>query len=180
VKEDRANDAREGRTAMHHLHRDKSFARLVQGVAFAAAVFVVPAALAHDTSGFDSGYKRQDGDTYRVHHRHYAFSRYSQHLHTAGIHARHRGYWAASYRNEGLERDAAYEPRERHAHVIRASSEARERFEVHEARREEVLEAADERERPITAELNLVQLRDGRERAARIARRQLQSGAANG
>ena len=61
------------------------------------------------------------------------------------------------------------------AHVVRTSAMRREHLATLESRRERLF--ADERERAITAELNLVQLRGGRARAAEIAEWQLRHGA---
>ena len=59
--------------------------------------------------------------------------------------------------------------------MMRTSYMRDEHFAATESRSER--RHADERERPVTAELNLVQLRAGRERAAKIAEWQLRRAA---
>src|SRR5262249_12029198 len=85
----------------------------------------------------------------------------------------------ASINNDGSawRHERVYGERISHrARMSRASDLRHARHTTLEMRNEDLY--ADERERPITAELNLVQLRVGRERAAEIAQRQLRHGAA--
>ena len=153
--------------------REITLTRLVHGAVFAAAILVAPTAFAQDSGNSRSG--SDASHSYRA-HRHYVASRYSHDRQHASLHARHHArHYLASYRNEGPFRDTVYRSHEHRAEVIRANYEARQRFD---ARREE-LEAADEHERPITANLNLAQLRKGRERDAEFAQWRSQYGTAS-
>ena len=164
-------------------HHEKSIARLLQGAAFFGAILVSPCAFAHDYGNDSSG-----------HHQAYAVARH----HHSAMHLR---------RHHSNREETAYlnEHSLRRAQLVRANYEARVRNEARQARHEEfalnarerpltaklnvaevrmgreraaeIADAAEQRERSVTAELNLVQMREGQERAAAMAQWQLQYGA---
>lgn len=153
---------------------DKAIARLIPGVVFASAIFFAPGAFAHDYSS-DAGYRHQSAseESYRPRHRHHIGHAVHRHHMFAGAHRHHRLYATPEY---GFRQEAMMgEGRNAHARMTRAHYMSHASYAALEARREQ-LAAADERERPVTAELNLVQLRKGRDRAAEIAQWQLRYG----
>lgn len=155
------------------LHSTKSVAHLIQGSVFAAAILLAPSAFAHGYGDASYGYSNNQelGVSYRMHHRHHHLLK-----HAAKSRSHEPRYMAAAYRHEDALHEATYgESRYHRARMMRASDTGHASHAALEARREE-LEAADERERPVTAELNLVQLRNGRERAAEMAEWQLRYG----
>ena len=156
--------------------RKKIIARLLQGTVFTAAILFAPSALALDYNRdiHAGGDRRAYADTYRSRNHH--TRRVASYWHDATTPHRGHRYMMAAYRPESASRAAPYEEdRYRRATMMWASYEHERSYAALAAKREE-LEAADERERPITAELNLVQLRAGRDRAAEIAHRQLRYG----
>jgi len=150
------------------LDRGTTFARLIQGTVFVAALAFAPCAFAQENSHYGYGYRseRAYDDSYRLHHRHHQVAANGTSRRYAGFHSRHHhGYLRAAYSPHSRS-EIAYEQRhDRRARMIEANEVVRGR-------------AADARERPITAELNLIQLPRERERAAAMARWQLQYGAA--
>ena len=150
-----------------------SVVRLLQGTVFAGAILFAPSAFAHGYGDASYGYSnsQERGATYQLHHRHHHLLK-----HPAKTRSHQPRYVAAAYRHEVALREATYsESRYQRARKMRASYMGHAGYAALEARRED-LEVADERERPVTAELNLVQLRQGRERAAEIAAWQLRYG----
>jgi len=154
---------------------NKAIARLIPGAVFASAIFFAPCAFAHDSTGNDTGYRHQSAydDSYPRHryqagnaiHRHHGARRHHHRLYASHDHG---------FQHEAMMGEGRYH----RARMMRANYMGHASYAALEARREH-LAAADERERPVTAELNLIQLRHGRERAAEIARWQLQYGAAS-
>jgi hypothetical protein len=148
----------------------KALVRLFQGTIFAAAVMVAPSAIAHG-SHYGHGARQV-----APHHQH-RFA--GHHRHYASLTLRHRSYRVAATGSEASVMAARYEPAPGEAHPERARL-YRADYDALEERRLRVM--SDERERPVTVQLNLAQLRIGRERDEEIARwkQEYAGGAASG